>query len=176
MSVSGLLADNIDVLTSAAMLVRDLDDETYTRIFDLTDGSIGDHVRHVVEGYQALIRGLSQGLVDYDTRARDPRIAASTAAGERALQAQIAALEALRGHTQAPVEVRLATSTEREPAALRSGLARELAFVHSHAVHHFALIAMLLRAAGHRPDATFGVAPSTLRYRRDHGLPLAGCG
>jgi hypothetical protein len=35
----------------------------------------------------------------------------------------------------------------------------------SHAVHHFALIAMILRAHGIDVDPKFGVAPSTLRDR-----------
>ena len=44
---------------------------------------------------------------------------------------------------------------------------RELLFLISHTVHHFALIAFMLRSFGIEPGDKFGVAPSTLRYRQD---------
>lgn len=170
MPVSGLLADNIELLSSALGLVEGLDDATYARVFeDLTDGSIGDHIRHVLDGYATLTGGFREGVLDYDARARDPRVATSTAHAERALREQITRLQELKDIASIPVEVRVATSAERDRAALPSSLARELAFVHSHAVHHFAIIAMLLRAAGRPPNPEFGVAPSTLRYRRAVG-------
>jgi hypothetical protein len=44
-----------------------------------------------------------------------------------------------------------------------SSVAREIEFLHSHTVHHYAVIARLM------PDSVklnkFGVAPSTLRFR-----------
>ena len=48
---------------------------------------------------------------------------------------------------------------------MSSSLARELQMLSSHTIHHFALIAMTLRAHGVELDADFGVAPSTLRAR-----------
>jgi hypothetical protein len=48
----------------------------------------------------------------------------------------------------------------------RSTAARELQFLVSHTVHHYALIAFILRANGIDPGADFGVAPSTLAHRK----------
>jgi hypothetical protein len=48
---------------------------------------------------------------------------------------------------------------------LSSTIGRELQSLSSHTVHHFALIAMSLRAMGIPVEEDFGVAPSTLRYR-----------
>jgi hypothetical protein len=45
-----------------------------------------------------------------------------------------------------------------------TSLERELQFLLSHTVHHFALVALLLRAQGFEVSADFGVAPSTLAY------------
>jgi uncharacterized damage-inducible protein DinB len=43
-----------------------------------------------------------------------------------------------------------------------STLAREVAFVMSHTIHHEAIIALLLEAQGYEtPDDHFGVAPTT---------------
>jgi hypothetical protein len=47
---------------------------------------------------------------------------------------------------------------------LVSSIGRELQVLSSHTIHHFALLAMVLRARGVSVDAEFGMAPSTLRY------------
>jgi uncharacterized damage-inducible protein DinB len=52
------------------------------------------------------------------------------------------------------------------PVAVRSTLARELLFVISHTIHHQALIAVLLSAAGRTVPEAFGLAPSTPRSAR----------
>jgi hypothetical protein len=44
---------------------------------------------------------------------------------------------------------------------VRSTLGRELAFVASHTIHHFAIVALLLRDMGIGVPARFGYAPST---------------
>jgi hypothetical protein len=45
-----------------------------------------------------------------------------------------------------------------------SSLARELEYLLSHTIHHYALIALALRLQGFEPGEEFGVAPSTLAY------------
>jgi hypothetical protein len=47
-----------------------------------------------------------------------------------------------------------------------SSARRELQFLLSHTVHHYALIAMICRQYGVGVEEDFGVAPSTLKYRR----------
>jgi len=46
----------------------------------------------------------------------------------------------------------------------RSTIQRELQFLSSHTVHHFAIVAMILKIQGFETPDTFGVAPSTLKY------------
>ncbi|HKX33601.1 MAG TPA: hypothetical protein VJ302_38335, partial [Blastocatellia bacterium] len=48
----------------------------------------------------------------------------------------------------------------------RSSIRRELQFLLSHTVHHYALMALALRVQGFQPGEEFGVAPSTLKYWR----------
>ena len=50
-----------------------------------------------------------------------------------------------------------------------STIERELKFLVSHTVHHYAIIALQLRHQGVEPGPEFGVAPSTLRY--EQGVP-----
>ena len=47
-----------------------------------------------------------------------------------------------------------------------STVRRELIFLVSHTVHHYALIAVMLRHQAVGLPADFGVAPSTLRHQR----------
>ncbi|MEQ1765522.1 MAG: hypothetical protein ABL984_20505, partial [Pyrinomonadaceae bacterium] len=47
---------------------------------------------------------------------------------------------------------------------LPSSVAREVEFVHSHTVHHHALIAEKLARCGIKITTDFGVAPSTLKH------------
>ncbi|MDH3494762.1 MAG: hypothetical protein OEM82_14505, partial [Acidobacteriota bacterium] len=47
---------------------------------------------------------------------------------------------------------------------LPTSLARELEFLHSHTVHHYALIAAKLGSMNIEVPFEFGVAPSTLKY------------
>ncbi|MFW5688937.1 MAG: hypothetical protein ACOC1U_05120, partial [Spirochaetota bacterium] len=58
-------------------------------------------------------------------------------------------------------EVRSASGSAVEAA---STLERELAVLASHTVHHYAIIALLLRVQDVDVPASFGVAPSTLRH------------
>ena len=46
-----------------------------------------------------------------------------------------------------------------------SSVSREIEFVHSHTIHHYAVIARLIAEAGESVSNDFGVAPSTLRFR-----------
>jgi hypothetical protein len=52
-------------------------------------------------------------------------------------------------------------------------MARELEFLLSHTVHHYAIVAILCRLQGIAVDDGFGVAPSTLRHRTESETPCA---
>ena len=45
-----------------------------------------------------------------------------------------------------------------------SSVVRELEFLLSHTVHHYALIGVICQLGGHKLPKDFGMAPSTLRY------------
>lgn len=163
-SIASLVAANVDALSQGIRLLRAVDDELYVRRNDLVfDSTIGGHVRHVVDHVECCLVGLAQGRFDYEHRRRDPAVECSRVTGMRALGEAAARLS----------DLDVAGSTAH--ALVRSGDAagrwvptsceRELEFLHSHTVHHYALIAVLCRLEGVEPDSAFGVAPSTLRYR-----------
>lgn len=129
---------------------------------------IGPHLRHVIEHYEALTRQLPSLSVDYDSRARDrapehdPVVARARI---EALQQQLHAMDV--DAISEPIAIHLRGGLAGEDNFVSfSTLARELLFVASHAVHHYALIQMHCKAQGIFLGADFGKAPATVRHAR----------
>ena len=66
----------------------------------------------------------------------------------------------------AQIEVSQSISTETGTVyRCLSTWTRELAFLYSHTIHHYSLIAIATRSLGVFIHEDFGVAPSTLKHR-----------
>ena len=65
--------------------------------------------------------------------------------------------------------ITIQTSTSANEASERtySSIAREMQFLHTHTVHHMAIIKLILKQAGVVIDEQLGVAPSTLKYQSE---------
>lgn len=131
-------------------------------------GLVGSHLRHVIEHWEALVFPAQAGCVDYDARPRDPALEASPSLAEtrlRALRQQLAAWDA--GMLAAPLRVHGLCGPKGElEFTVASSVGRELAFVASHAVHHFALLKDHCLHSGIALDADFGKAPATVAHER----------
>lgn len=156
---------NCRLLQQAADLLRRLDDATYAEGGRRPEVSpVGVHMRHLIDHYQAFLTGLPAEAIDYDARHRetpmetDRRLALATVLG---LARDLDRLTS----TVASREIRISSRSagdSSEPDWSRSTVKRELQFLVSHTVHHFALIKPLLAAEGIMVDEQFGLAPSTL--------------
>ncbi|HEV8146186.1 MAG TPA: hypothetical protein VGP79_07395 [Bryobacteraceae bacterium] len=143
---------NLEWLRQASDLLNRLSSSAF--------GEVSGHMRHILEFYECFLEGLPSGRIDYDARKRDQSIERSAVAADariHLLSDRLKTAPELRG--DALVWVRL------EESDATSSVGRELQVLSSHTVHHFALIALTLRAHGVAVDPKFGVAPSTLRYR-----------
>lgn len=162
-------ADNIRTLAEGVDLLQRISDEAYTRRADATfsDGA-GTHVRHIIDHYDCFLRGLENGRVDYDSRDRDVELERSREAAIAALEQTMGRLAVLgRGLGERSLAVRQdCGGPEGDELWSSSSVARELQFLVSHTVHHYALVAVMLRLLGEHPDAQFGVSPSTLKHRQ----------
>lgn len=128
---------------------------------------VGAQYRHVIEHYQALFSGLLTGRVNYDARARDPRLESSREEAIQATRECLGRLEMLEEHPDRSIEVQMdAGGGTGRPEWRRSSLGRELQFLASHTVHHYAMIRLLLEGAGAGVDPLLGMAPSTLAHQR----------
>lgn len=138
---------------------------------------VGVHFRHVLDHYRAFIDGLDSGRINYDDRRRDQRVERDIEWATRVADELIQSLEAIpTGTMDRPLLVSANVIRDGQSALDWTGstVQRELMYLLSHSVHHYAIISLLARQAGIYLDPEFGVAPSTLAYRRKACAPSAG--
>lgn len=126
------------------------------------------HLRHIIEFYECFLSGLESAHIDYDSRKRDLNVESSPAAAAKRICSLIDRLDsepALGFEMILFVRAEDAEGLGLPDPYLMSSVARELMMLSSHTIHHFALIAMTLRAHGMTLDPDFGMAPSTLRHQ-----------
>lgn len=133
---------------------------------------VGAHLRHVIEHYEALLLPPAIGLADYDARARDAELERCPRLARRrllALQTLVSGWPDLALDT--PVRVRGQGGLAGDFSfTVSSTLGRELVFVASHAVHHFALLQAHCQRHGIHTGDTFGMAPGTVAHERGQAL------
>jgi uncharacterized damage-inducible protein DinB len=165
------------LLEQGAELAGRLELEAFAHVSPLAPGgSVGAHLRHVGDFVRAFLRDLGEGRIDYDRRERDERLERDALRARAELLRLAQALEALAGlSSERGLEVR-SEACVCGPEWQRSTVARELGTLLSHTVHHYALIAVLLRSRGLEPAPGFGVAPSTLAHWKEGAAcaPRAG--
>lgn len=163
-----LIADNVSMIEQGVRLVGALPVAVFTSRSEQTLGaSIGGHLRHNLDHYACFLRGLAAGRIDYDDRERAVDIETSPAAAVAALERAGGNFRHLRASDlNRDIAVRMDTGESDDRPWTRSSVRRELQFLLSHTVHHYALIAMICRMHAQPIDEDFGVAPSTLKFRR----------
>lgn len=163
-----LIQANLQLLDQAVELLVRLDADIYVKTTPVfLNSAVGGHVRHCLEHYQSLIQGLPDGRVNYDRRARDIQIETQPMAALsrlNELRSQLAALTQMT-HMEQIVVLMDHGADSFDENWQKSSLGRELQFLISHTVHHFALISGLCRLHGVTIGNDFGVAHSTLRHR-----------
>ena len=165
---------NIRYLEQGVALIDGLADEAYTGSpGGPYAGGVGAQFRHCLDFYGCFLHGLDAGRIDYRRRERDPRI--ETDRAHAAAQTRTIC-DSLRGLTREKLDRPLAVRAEEfVPGAEEwsgSSGGRELQFLISHTIHHYALIAMLLAHRGYDVTRRFpelGVAPSTLEHWQASG-------
>jgi uncharacterized damage-inducible protein DinB len=164
------LAGNREVLEQAATLLRTLSDAAYAEGGAAAGLSpVGAHLRHVLDHYRALVDGLSAGWVDYEARNRQVPLERDRALAQAEVARLLGALDRVAEQSEdreIQVNLRSVADPDAGPDWSRSTAKRELQFLVSHTVHHFALIRNLLAGVGVDPGDGFGVAPSTALARR----------
>lgn len=143
-----------------------LTEQQFSRSLPIFSGStIGMHARHVVEFYQCLLeQSFDSQRVNYDNRSRDLLLQTNLDYFIQTVESIISTLDTM-GEKQ--LKHPLSIATDDGDDVMISSLSRELQYNLEHTIHHAALIKIGILSQV--PDATlppsFGVAPSTIRYR-----------
>lgn len=165
-----LVAANIACLEQGLAFLNSLPPGRYGESCpEVFGSSIGGHMRHNVDHCAALLAGLPDGEVDYDARERNPAIEVEPQAAAGVLLKLREGFEALaETDLDQPLRIRMDDGGGSDWSA--TSLRRELQFLLSHTIHHYALMVSIAARQGMQsfPEG-FGVAPSTLSYqaRRD---------
>ena len=138
--------------------------------------AVGPHLRHCLEHFSALLKGLGTGVVDYDARDRDPVLERDRDSVLVALREIVAGLAGLD-----PGSVRRRIEVRQEGAAgatvvMASNVERELVFLSGHTIHHLAIMKLLAERAGvtvaEGIDMAFSTRTHLARAVAERQLPL----
>lgn len=132
-----------------------------TPITGLSQASIGEHTRHIIELLQCLVHSYENGNVNYDARARNKDIQTNISRASIEISKLIVSIE------KPNKEVLLKDANFGGILGIPSNYFREVMYNLEHCIHHQALIKVgLLSFENIRIPETFGLAPSTLDYRK----------
>ncbi|MGQ1948370.1 DinB family protein [Geofilum sp. OHC36d9] len=156
-------------LNQLRILLEKLNSDDYSARPEVLSGaSIGEHYRHILEFYLLLVSGSFTGVISYDRRERDGRIAQNTHFAIETINRIIAGINTLDLNSRILMEVEASTDEIMDNRIFTS-VGRELAYCIEHSIHHQAIIKIGLIATGRIQlvDEQFGVAYSTIRYRNN---------
>jgi uncharacterized damage-inducible protein DinB len=135
-------------------------DEYTQKISLLSNSSIGEHTRHIIELFQQLLKGYETGTVDYDKRKRNNEIQLNIDFAVESIAGIICLLE------KENKSLSLNTELNNNEALIQTNYYRELMYNIEHCVHHQAImkIAFLFLDKNDLAE-NFGVAKSTIKFR-----------
>jgi hypothetical protein len=142
-----------------------LPDEEYGRPLSiLSDASIGQHTRHIIEFFQALINSYDAGVVNYDKRQRNRLLETDCSLAQSEL---IKIKNNISGQDKELVLIGSYYNDSHNETRVRSTYYREVVYNLEHTIHHMAMIKIGVRQTSRVPvPADFGVAPATIHYHR----------
>ncbi len=151
---NNLIIGTVKEFVRAMSLIEDLTDAQFQKI--------GAHFRHNLDFANAFLNGLAAGKIDYEKRDRNEKIEQNR---HYAIEQIIILIQRFQALTKKDLEKDILVRSEVDAVIWhKSSVMRELEFLHSHTVHHHALVAEKISNFGVKVSADFGVAPSTLKF------------
>jgi hypothetical protein len=158
----------IDVVNQATSLLDDISLADYQAVLPPHfSSSIGAHIRHIIDHFNALKDGLDSGEINYNKRSRhsdvekSPKSAIAACSDISEWLSETCSNKILNQHLMVTSEIDI---SHTKSTRCESTLERELVFVASHAIHHYALVRIMRNMQGKVLPKTFGYAPATITY------------
>ncbi|MEO7531136.1 MAG: hypothetical protein ABIS69_06985 [Sediminibacterium sp.] len=155
----------VSMLTQLKDILSAITDKQYTtQISLLSNSTIGQHTRHIVEFYLELNNGYETGIVNYDNRKRDQAIETDR---DFAIE-KLNELTELLTRSDRKMKLIANYGTSADNAIMVStNFYRELIYNLEHTVHHMALLRVAVSSVStlSLPE-NFGVAIATLQFRK----------
>lgn len=143
-------------------LLLDFEDKDYAMCCtQLSNASIGEHTRHIIEMFLCLTNEYQSGVVNYDNRERNKLLETNT-------NFAVEQIELLNSIIDKPNKnMILQQRGADEVISLNTNYYRELVYNLEHCIHHQALIKIgVMLNFDYIIDGDFGVAFSTIEYRK----------
>lgn len=173
-SIAQLCADQRSLLQQALAVIDGCGNDAHW----YASSRVGAHLRHVFDHVAALIEAGGSGWVNYENRQRDTAAEHDPQLARRRLLELDQGLLELSRHRDRALRVGLCCGDQGQHGigVSHSSLARELQFVVSHSIHHFAIIRSSVLQRGISLDPAFGKAPGTLHHEREQAGTRGGEG
>ena len=110
-----------------------------------------------------------KGMICYDNRNRDPQVEQEVGFAKIKLIGLLARVELLDVDEKVTIEKRFTAESNEPVSIIHSTVGRELMYAFDHTIHHLAIVKIGTHSAFpaiNMPE-DLGVAPSTLKYRKD---------
>jgi len=157
-----LIASINKTLNELLDLLSQISDSDYScPCRDLSNATIGEHTRHIIEMFQCLENQYENGIVNYDIRKRDYLIETNTDFARECI------LQILNQIEKPNKSLQLQQIVDGSTLLIDSNYNRELLYNLEHCIHHQALIKVaVIQSETIKIDENFGVARSTIEYRK----------
>ena len=162
MSIQKTIAHSFNEMKSILLQFDDLSFQKELEI--ISDASVGQHFRHIIEFYTCFTEAQQTNLVCYDERNR-------TYLWETSIIETLAILNELKSEINSidmNKIIQLRQNYFGESHLIKSTNQRELMYCFDHSVHHFALIKIAIET--HFPTIkvpqNFGIASSTIAFQK----------
>jgi uncharacterized damage-inducible protein DinB len=152
-------------LTNMLAQLEALTESQYTYPSEhLSNSTVGQHVRHVLEFYICLLNQSQNAYVDYDERERDLKIESEKEYALALVDNIIQDLGKIENNKSLLLKGNFTTSNF-QTTSCETNLERELIYCFEHSIHHQALIKVSLLEQKIEVLSDFGLAPSTIRHK-----------
>ena len=163
---------NITALREGLYLLSLLNSDQYCQgLKPAFQSDIGTHFRHVLEHYQCFFAQVTSRTFRYDQRARDQRLETDLSYAKDCITDH---LDCFAGFDDSQFSENYTLGEQFEEKqnskidaiVVETTLARELMFLQTHTLHHYAMITAMCRGIGISPEPAIGVAIPTRNYTR----------